>query len=154
VKFTFTVLWIVFLAINVNSLQAQTIIDDLQSRSNASDKMIRINCDPSIVALIGKPGKQTSANSNFVERNGFRIQAFMGKATRAEADSKQLAIRTAFPELSTDLLYVAPNFRLLVGDFISREEANACLQRLQKEFPQSGKEMFVVTERIKLYYDR
>ena len=135
-------------------MQAQTIIDNLQSRTNASDGVIQIECPPSIVALIGKPNSQIAASSaDFVERNGFRIQVFMEK-TRAEASSRKSAIESAFPELSADLQYVAPNWVLRVGDFLTREEANIYIQRLRKEFPGFGKEMYVVADKIKLFIER
>jgi len=149
--------WIIFCALNVNSIQAQTIIDDLQAQTHAEEGIIHIDCDPAIVALIGKPDKQLAANSNadFLERNGYRIQVFMGNGNdpqaRPEANSKQSAVRDAFPELSTHLRYEAPNWKLLVGDFMTREEANIVLRQLQKEFPQFGKEMYIVSEKIKLF---
>ena len=139
----------------VDNLHAQTIVDDLQSHTNVSDGIIRIRCDSAIIALIGKPNSQFAADgsSNFVERNGYRIQVFMEKV-RAEASSKQQSVQNAFPELSADLRYEAPNWRLLVGDFISYNEAISFQQRLQKEFPQFGKEMYIVSDKIKLYIER
>ena len=155
-KSAIAVLWIVWCVLNVNNLHAQTIINDLQSQKNTSDGVIRIDCDSSVVVLIGKPNGQvkSSGSTSFVERNGFRIQAVMGKDARAEANSKQSAIQTAFPELDTEVRFESPNWRLLVGNFSSREDAKACLVRLQKEFPQFGKEMYVVTDRIKIYIER
>ena len=151
------VLWIIFCVVNMNTIHAQTIIDDLQSQTNDSDGVIRIDCNPSIAALIGKPNKQlaTNGNADFIERNGFRIQVFMGNGNdpqaRPEANSKQSAIRDAFPDLSTHMRYEAPNWKLLVGDFMTREEANIVLRQLQKEFPLFGKEMYIVQEKIKLF---
>ena len=145
--------WSIFCVLSVNNIQAQTIIDDLQSQTNASDGIIQIECAPSIIALLGKPNNQSGNNSDFVERNGFRILVFMGN-DRSEATSKQSAIQSAFPEFSTPLRYEAPNWKLLVGDFLSMEEANTALRRLQKEFPQFGKEMFIVQERFKILIPR
>ena len=150
-----TALCVVFCLLSVNNLHAQTIIDDLQSQTKASDGQIHIECAPSIIALIGKPNSQMIAsgnNANFVERNGFRL-VFMSKE-RLEATSKQSAIQSAFPELSTDVRYEAPNWRLLVGDFMTTEEANIVKQRFQKEFPKFGKEMYVVSDKIRLLIER
>ena len=152
---TMTILLFVFCVLSMNNMQAQTIIDNLQSRTNASDGVIQIECPPSIVALIGKPNSQivASGNADFVERNGFRIQVFMEKL-RAEASARKSAIENAFPELSADLQYVSPNWVLRVGDFLTREEANIYIQRLRKEFPSFGKEMYVVADKIKLFIER
>jgi len=146
------VLWIIFCALSINSIHAQTIIDHLQSQTNASDGIIRVEADSTTIALIGKPNSGWDGSSNFTERQGYRIQVFMGnnpQKARAEGTSKRSAIQSAFPELPTYLLFESPNWRLLVGDFMTLEEANLVKQRLQKEFPQFGKEMFIVSEKIK-----
>ena len=157
IKFTITLIWAFTCALNVSNSHAQTMIDELQSQTKASDGMIRIECDSSIIALIGKPNGMV-AGADFVERIGFRVQLVIwgganAQKARVEADSKQTAIRSAFPELSTYLRYDAPNWKLLIGDCLTREEAGGIQQRLQKEFPQFGKEMYIVTDKIRLYIE-
>ena len=146
---------------NVVVLQAQgnTIIEHLQTRTNASEGNIRIESDPAITALLGTPSSHTnmSESSDFMERTGYRIQVFMGNnpnTARSEATSRQSSIRSAFPELSTYLGYEAPNWKLSAGDFITREEATVFIQKLQKNFPQYGKEMYIIVDKIRvpLYY--
>lgn len=131
------------------SIHAQTIVDELQAVTNPADGVIRIESDPAITALIGTPNGAGGVS----ERPGFRIHVFRGNdpgKARGEATSKQTAIREAFPELSTYLVYEAPNWKLLAGDFFTREEANLVMQQLQKKFPQFGKEMYIVTDKIKI----
>jgi hypothetical protein len=143
-------------ALGLNPLSAQTIIDDLQTQANPADGIIHIDSDSIVAALIGKPNAHGHV-AGTAERTGFRIQVFMGgnpQKSRAEATAKQTAIRTAFPELPAYLLYEAPNWRLLVGDCITREEANLVKQRLQRQFPQFGKEMYIVSDRIKIPTER
>lgn len=151
---------LLFAVLNMENIRAQTIIDDLQSQTNASDGVIRIESDSAIAALIGKPGSPLNSNGNvdFIERQGYRIQVFMGNGNdpkvRPEATSKQTSIRNTFPELPAYLFYDAPNWKLHVGDFMTREEANIIKQRLQQEFPQFGKEMYIVPAKIKLPVER
>ncbi|MDR0863902.1 MAG: SPOR domain-containing protein [Candidatus Symbiothrix sp.] len=153
VKPAMTALLILF---SLNGMQAQTsIIEDLQSTSNSSEGVIHIESDADITALVGTPGNRVSAsgNSDFVERTGYRIQVFMGSnpsTARSEASSKQAAIKESFPEIGAYLTYNAPNWKLVVGDFISREEATVFKQQLQREFPQYGREMYIITDKIKL----
>jgi len=147
---------------NVLFLQAQNkahIIDDLQSNTNASEGSIRVVSDPAITALLGKPSSQAKSQegtgdaSNFVERTGFRIQIFMGNnpnTARSEAYSKRTSINTSFPDLTTYLSYEAPNWKLLAGDFVTREEATVFKQQLQREFPQFGKEMYIIVDKIRV----
>ncbi|MDR2804728.1 MAG: SPOR domain-containing protein [Dysgonamonadaceae bacterium] len=143
-----------FFALNVASLPAQTIIDELQTQTDPSKGVIRIESDPAISALIGKPSvlPDEDGRSEVSERSGYRIQVLMSRSekARAEATSKQAAIRNAFPELPAYLLYEAPNWRLVVGDFVTREEANLIKQRLQREFPEFGKEMYIISDKIKI----
>ncbi|MDR1526714.1 MAG: SPOR domain-containing protein [Dysgonamonadaceae bacterium] len=161
IKFAMTLLLLVGVCLpNGNPLHAQTIIDDLQSQIHPSDGVIRIESDPAITALIGKPGVRPDANgdSDFTERSGYRIQVFMRNgndpSVRPEATARQASIRSAFPELPAYLLYEAPNWRLIVGDFITREEANMIKQRLQREFPQFGKEMYIISDVIRFPVER
>lgn len=138
---------------------AQTIIDDLQWQTHPSEGIISIESDPAITALIGKPASMGGALAfgDFMERTGFRIQVFMSsdpRTARSEATARQSAIRLAFPELPAYLLYEAPNWRLVVGDCAARAEADLIQQRLQKEFPQFGKEMYVVSDKIRVPGER
>jgi hypothetical protein len=143
------------LAVFSVSLNAQTIIDDLQSNSNPSEGVVRIECDPAINALIGTPYERNTPDGSyeFTERSGYRIQVFMGNnpgAARSEANSRQSSIKDAFPDLGAYLTYDAPNWKLVVGDFITREEANVVKQQLQREFPHFGKELYIVPDKIKV----
>jgi hypothetical protein len=147
---------LILFAVGFNCVQAQTsIIEELESNSNPADGVIHIESDSAITALIGTPNNRliTSESYSYIERSGFRIQVFMGNdhnTARSEASSKQASIKDAFPDLSTYLTYEAPNWRLLAGDFTTREEATVFKQQLQKEFPQFGKEMYIIVDRIKL----
>jgi hypothetical protein len=148
---------ILVVALNGASLPAQTLIDELQSQTNPLDGVIRIESDPAITALIGKPGVLSGGDgrSEVTDRSGYRIQVFMSNdPARSDAASKQAAIRSAFPEFPAYLLYEAPNWRLVVGDFFTREEANLAKQRLQREFPQFGKEMYIISDKIKIPVER
>jgi hypothetical protein len=142
--------------LGLNTVQAQkTIVEDLQSNSNPSEGTIHIECDPAITALLGTPGSHSSTSSgtsDFVERPGYRIQVFMGNdpgTARSDAFSRQASIRNAFPDIATYLSYEAPNWKLMAGDFLTREEATVFKQQLQKEFPYLGKEMYIVVDKIK-----
>ncbi len=135
------------------------IIDDLQSQTNSSEGIIRVISDPEISALLGNPSNQMNMTENFdfVERTGYRIQVFMGNdpsTARSEASSRQATIKGTFPELSTYLNYEAPNWKLSAGDFVTREEATVFKQKIQKEFPQFGKEMYIIVDKIKIPVDR
>ncbi|MDR0681204.1 MAG: SPOR domain-containing protein [Dysgonamonadaceae bacterium] len=147
--------FILFVA-GLGCVQAQTtIIEELESNSNPAEGVIHIESDSAITALIGTPNNRLIASESYdyIERSGFRIQVFMGNdhnTARSEASSKQASIKEVFPDLATYLTYEAPNWKLSAGDFTTREEATFFKQQLQKEFPQFGKEMYIIVDKIKL----
>ncbi|MDR2843917.1 MAG: SPOR domain-containing protein [Candidatus Symbiothrix sp.] len=146
---------IILLVLCVNQIHAQTIVDDLQTVTNASDGVIRVECPSSVIALIGKPNASVSLdlNGEVLVRSGYRVLVFMGgnsRTARAEANRKQADIKEAFPELATYIRYDAPNWRLLVGDCTSRDEALLLKQKLQHEFPDFGQEMYIVSDKVKI----
>ncbi|MDR1683139.1 MAG: SPOR domain-containing protein [Candidatus Symbiothrix sp.] len=148
-------LYTILLTVCVLNISAQTIIDELQANVDSSEGVIRVECSPAIAALIGTPIPSSAENrEETITRPGFRVQVFMGSkpgAARAEATSKQNTIKEQFPELPVYMTYNAPNWKLTVGDFTTREEANLVKQQLQRAFPEFGQEMYLVSATIKMY---
>lgn len=143
------------LALRAQSQSAANIIEELESYSGSLEGEIHVKSDPAITALIGKPNSQleTIGNHGYIERSGFRLQVYMGSdpsRARSEASFRQVSINEKFEDLSTYLGYDAPNWKLLAGDFITREEATVLKQQLQKEFPQFGKEIYIVVDKIRI----
>jgi len=137
-------------------IQAQvkqvTIIDELEKNA-PGEGVIRVISDPRITELIGLLSPEISVDSeNFVSTNGFRIQVFMSNArtAREEIAEKGSLIKSFFPEFAPYRKYVAPNWKLLVGDFLTKEEAEVFKQKLQKTIPELGKEMYVVSDKINI----
>ncbi|MDR0832757.1 MAG: SPOR domain-containing protein [Candidatus Symbiothrix sp.] len=193
------------------SVQAQTIIEDLEGQTLATDGRIRIDADPSVDALIGRasdnavaqskanaaaitaavataaettiappaahatthpaPAKPTSTSSgnttvvdaaaggtvsslpegDYVIAAGYRVQIYFGndpKKARAEAQYRQSAVKNKFSTIGTYLTYNSPNFKVTVGDFPTREEAELFKQLLIKSFA-FGRESFIVPAKIK-----
>ena len=136
--------------------QAQTtnnIIKHLESRSSDSEGVIRIESDPEITALIGHPSSSVTINTEIIERNGYRLQIYMGnnpRNARAEATSRESSIKGKISDISTYLTFAPPNWKLLAGDFVTREEAAVMKKRMEKEFPQFGREIFIVSSKIRI----
>jgi hypothetical protein len=146
----------VFVSSSFNLTWAQeTIIEALETLV-ANEGSIEIDSDPAITALLGKPNakmKSDSGNYDIIKVNGFRILVFIGnnpKKSKTEAFDRQNQIKTAFSDTETYITYDSPNWRVLVGDFITREEATFFKEMLQKEFPNFGKEMYIVADKINM----
>jgi hypothetical protein len=137
----------------------ETIIEALE-KPLMNEGFVEIKSSPLITALLGKPISKTteeSGNYDIIKVNGYRIQVFMGndpKKSRAEAFEKQNLIHSSFPDVETYVDYDAPNWKTLAGDFVMQEEASLFKEALQKEFPQFGKEMYVVTDKINIRVEK
>ena len=159
--FLFVVCWVVVCA----SGQAQTIIDELQSAPRASEGVIYVAGDSAINALIGTPSGKIVALNTLADSIaaaemaaadsagyvwGYRVQVYSGnqQQARAEAQTRQAAVRQTFPNVSTYLTYNAPNFKVTAGDFSTRDEAEAFKQQLARTL-KFGREAFIVSTKIK-----
>ena len=147
----------------LSGIQAQvkqvTIIDELE-KSVPGEGVVKITADPKIKELIGLLSPEISADKeNYITTKGFRIQVFMSndpRTARRELTAKINLIREVFSDSDIAVYddYNRPNWKLLAGDFLTREEADVFRQKLQKTIPQLGKEMYVVQDNIKIPINR
>src|SRR5690606_41446012 len=77
---------------------------------------------------------------------GFRVKIYSG-SDRSEAYAEQARFKQLYKGIDTYLSYEEPNYRVKVGDFRSRNEAQALMQGLRKQF----NNVFVFTEEIYVY---
>ncbi len=115
--------------------------------------------DSRLTALLGAQPKSYYAGTTQdetgtkIKTKGYRIRVFSGNqqsSSKNRAYKIQSEIENKMPELSSYVSFKTPNWRLMVGNFRTTEEANSMLRLLRKEFPAYGKEMFVVSEEIEL----
>ena len=68
--------------------------------------------------------------------NGYRVQIFMeiGNDAIAHAEAVKGAFTSAFPELPVYLTYEQPYYRLRVGDFRNRVEAEKYVRLIKPQF--------------------
>lgn len=90
-------------------------------------------------AVVRKPGTKGTAL-------GFRVQIYTG-TSRNGAYAAQSQFRRIHPEISTYVSYTQPNYRVKVGDFRSRSEAQALMRALSKDF-----NVFLFTEQVNVVY--
>lgn len=77
---------------------------------------------------------------------GFRVQIYSG-SDRSTAYAEQARFKKLYRDIDTYLSYEEPNYRVKVGDFRSRSEAQALMQGLRRQF----NNVFVFTEEIYIY---
>jgi len=78
---------------------------------------------------------------------GFRVQIYSGPS-RNEAYAAQARFQQQYENIATYVSYTQPNYRVKVGDFRSRSEAQAFMREVRKSFPT----VFLFTEQVVVYY--
>ena len=133
--------------------EAQNIISDLET-SKAGEGTVGVVCDPEIIELLGTPTSTTPPEvgdeTQTVKLNGYRIQVYMDNSPKARTEVVQVGslVNEAFPEIAVYIRYSAPNWRVLAGDFQTKEEAEIFKQIIQNSLPKFGKEMYVIPSKI------
>ncbi|MBB4037733.1 hypothetical protein GGR21_003654 [Dysgonomonas hofstadii] len=137
----------------------KTIIEELNSSKSGQGRVIVMQ-DEVVDGLLAirqqtdttqKPGVIDS-NAEFTKVKGFKIQVYSGnnqQRSKREAESKQAQVREAFPELESVVSFHSPFWRLRVGNFLSKEDAESVLREMKKSFPTMGREMYVVSDVVK-----
>ncbi|TAH04618.1 MAG: SPOR domain-containing protein [Sphingobacteriales bacterium] len=74
---------------------------------------------------------------------GFRVQAYFG-TDRKEAYKIQAKLKQSYPDFETYISYNLPNYRIKIGDFRNRLEAEKLLSQLRSSYPT----LFIFNERI------
>jgi hypothetical protein len=78
---------------------------------------------------------------------GFRVQIYTGPS-RSDAYAAQSKFQRMYSDINTYVSYTQPNYRVKVGDFRSRSEAQAIMRELRKDFTA----VFLFTEQVNVTY--
>lgn len=115
----------------------------VSSTSTAQTKgKVEVVKDPRVDTLIARRAELNKAvGADLV--NGYRVQIFTGP-NRKDAYSIQSKFQEEFPDIRTYVIYNEPNFKVRVGDFKNRMDAEKLQDDLKKWF--TG--MFIITEKI------
>jgi hypothetical protein len=87
--------------------------------------------DPLIDSLIAK---RAEVNSKGVSGSGYQVQIYLG-SDRQEAYDAQNRFRALYPGVGTYISYNEPNYKVQVGDFRTRLEAQKLMNELKQYFP-------------------
>ncbi|MEP7277037.1 MAG: SPOR domain-containing protein [Bacteroidota bacterium] len=118
-----------------------------QAQTDSTSSIV-IHKDPRLDLLVKKQTQVNEETTRDARRNvpGFRIQV-INTSDRNAAISAKTKIYQLYPELKAYLLYQAPYFRLRVGNFKDKDDAESYRRSLSKEFPNS---VFLVRDTIEL----
>ncbi len=85
----------------------------------------------------------TSSGGTEISSSGFRLQIYFGSSRQAANDA-QAKFLNDFPEIPTYISYIEPNFKVQVGDFRTRLEA----QKLQNQLNGMFSSFFIIPTKI------
>lgn len=108
----------------------------LCSMAQTDSNSVIVHKDPRLDLLMKKQieiNEVTTRNSRRTAP-GYRIQV-ISTNNRTKAMEAKTKIYQRFPELKAYLMYQSPFFKVKVGNFVEREEAESYLQDIQQLFP-------------------
>lgn len=73
-------------------------------------------------------------NRSIKHAQGFRIQVYVGN-NRQEADAVKTYIYTTLPEILPYVTFTNPTYRIKVGDFLTRLDAERYFEQLKAIYP-------------------
>jgi hypothetical protein len=113
-----------------------------------STSSIVIHKDPRVDMLVKKQAQINEVTTRDARRmvSGYRLQV-INTSDRSAAIAAKTKVYQLYPDLKAYLLYQAPYFRLRVGNFTDKEEAEEYRKTLSKEFPNS---VFVVRDTVEV----
>ena len=92
--------------------------------------------------LLNKQKEQNLAKQTMA---GYRIQVYFG-GNRQKASEVKSEFSSKYPDVPTYLTYQQPNYKIRVGDFLNRFEAQKFMKQLDGLYPT----LFIVPDEVKL----
>ena len=106
------------------------------------DSSIIITKDSRFDELVNKQKIQNQISQSM---HGYRIQIYFG-GIRQKASEVKLDFNSRFPDIQAYLSYQQPNFKVRIGDYRNRFDAQKFLKEIEGLYPTS----FIVPEDVKL----
>jgi hypothetical protein len=128
------------------------LAQDTTWRKPADSNNIIVHKDPRLDLLVKKQVQINEETSREGRRTakGYRLM-IINTNNRDEAIAAKSKIYTYFPELKAYLFYQSPYFRLKVGNFTERKDAETYQKRLNIYFP---KGVFIMNDIVEVRPDK
>ena len=123
-----------------------------QQSYNGQKGTVRTHQPAALNQLLAKSSSQAPVNTdNTLVVSGFRVQLYSSNnAHKAKKDALNLErdLLTAYPEQQVYVSYIAPFWKVRIGDFSSYFEALAFSRKLKEQFPQYSDEIYIIKEDV------
>lgn len=114
--------------------------------ANASDTVILVK-DSRLDLLVAKQGqinKRTAMMTSAGLYKGYRLQV-ISTAKRDDANRMKTNLMNRFPDQKSYTLFQSPNFKVRIGNFLKKEDAEKYRNQISKFFP---KGIYIVEDTI------
>ena len=127
--------------IETDSLQKPYILDDMP--------LVRVQQDTLIEALLKE---KIYGKSEQIEIDGFRVQIFSSNRQQTAKEEALVLEKKMTEALSTAVYvaYIAPFWKVRLGNFRTYEEANAFKVHLITQFPELQGDTYIVRDKIQV----
>ncbi len=115
-----------FFAPLVHAQTDSLAIDTVESKHHTAGE-VRVHGNQRLIALLDTLAEVT------YPMEGFRIQLAFGK--KDEVNELRTEFLKAYPDLGAYISWLQPNFRLRIGDFRTRLQAERFKQEIQESYP-------------------
>lgn len=129
------------------------------SRINAPGSSITVRQPQSMDKRVSYGSKiaveaERNASSGRTSRQGgFRVQIFSDNnvhTAKSNAEYRKRSVEQRLPGVRAYLKYESPYWRVRVGDYRTRSEAENALQEIRSAFPNYSSDLKIVSERINI----
>ena len=130
---------------NQNS-KRNNIFEALSETDSITHATVKIHQDKRIESLLANKKVTNQATSN-----GFRVQVFSSsiqQTAKNNAFNIEKQIQESFPEIPVYVNYSSPYWKVRVGDFKTRDNAQRFRNQLIDKFPTMKSEIYIVPEQI------
>lgn len=85
--------------------------------------------------------------------SGYRVQVLFTSAKNGRSLAQQRARKIAlkYPQYRSYMTYVAPRWRLRIGDFKKYDQARSFANLIKRNFPEMRSDVAIVGDKIKIY---
>ena len=133
-------------AVPVEEVEPEEIPDPrrLSGRFNSAQRLV-VEADPRLGEFVEKHKK---INEKIKEINGFKVQIYAGRGTagRSDASGAHTKFISNYPDEDAKTKFEHPLYRVHVGNFMRREEAELFCREVRTLFPRA----LVISAKVKI----
>ncbi|MEE1297730.1 MAG: SPOR domain-containing protein [Muribaculaceae bacterium] len=130
---------------------AKVISDHIESESGGK---VKVNQPDALRnRLVAKQGLVEETEVVETKAVGYRIQVYSDnnqRTAKANAQARERNIAVHFPEHRVYRMYKSPSWRVRVGDFRTRGDAEQVMKEIKDVFPAYASEVTIVVDKINI----